>query len=87
MVDFVCVQVLGLILWIVCWTDLFSAFHEMNEGQPKPPIYFVTPLIVGMTMVSDKSILKMLSPISVDKIGDTTTVCSQVSFMSLHLTV
>ncbi|XP_056627063.1 ATP-binding cassette sub-family C member 3 isoform X1 [Triplophysa dalaica] len=43
--------VLGLILWIVCWTDLFSAFHEMNEGQPKPPIYFVTPLIVGMTML------------------------------------
>ncbi|XP_051530364.1 ATP-binding cassette sub-family C member 3-like isoform X3 [Myxocyprinus asiaticus] len=43
--------VLGLILWIVCWTDLFSAFHEMNQDHPKPPIYFVTPLIVGMTML------------------------------------
>ncbi|XP_048027585.1 ATP-binding cassette sub-family C member 3 isoform X2 [Megalobrama amblycephala] len=43
--------VLGLILWIVCWTDLFSSFHEMNQNQPKPPIYFVTPLIVGMTML------------------------------------
>lgn len=46
------VQVLGLILWIVCWTDLFSSFHEMSQNQSKPPIYFVTPLIVGMTMVS-----------------------------------
>uniref|UniRef100_A0A8C1ILG4 ATP-binding cassette, sub-family C (CFTR/MRP), member 3 n=1 Tax=Cyprinus carpio TaxID=7962 RepID=A0A8C1ILG4_CYPCA len=44
--------VLGLILWIVCWTDLFSSFHEMSQNQSKPPIYFVTPLIVGMTMVS-----------------------------------
>lgn len=43
--------VLGLILWIVCWTDLFSAFHQMNQGVQKPPIYFVTPLIVGMTML------------------------------------
>ncbi|XP_051958404.1 ATP-binding cassette sub-family C member 3-like [Xyrauchen texanus] len=43
--------VLGLILWIVCWTDLFSAFHEMNQGHSNPPVYFVTPLIVGMTML------------------------------------
>ncbi|XP_051770127.1 ATP-binding cassette sub-family C member 3 isoform X1 [Ctenopharyngodon idella] len=45
--------VLGLILWIVCWTDLFSSFHEMNQNPPIPiaPIYFVTPLIVGMTML------------------------------------
>ncbi|KTG39194.1 hypothetical protein cypCar_00019909 [Cyprinus carpio] len=44
-------MVLGLILWIVCWTDLFSSFHEMSQNQSKPPIYFVTPLIVGMTML------------------------------------
>uniref|UniRef100_A0A673IGR5 ATP-binding cassette, sub-family C (CFTR/MRP), member 3 n=1 Tax=Sinocyclocheilus rhinocerous TaxID=307959 RepID=A0A673IGR5_9TELE len=43
--------VLGLILWIVCWTDLFSSFHEMSQNQSKPPIYFITPLIVGMTML------------------------------------
>ncbi|XDV45214.1 hypothetical protein PO909_013347, partial [Leuciscus waleckii] len=42
---------LGLILWIVCWTDLFSSFHEMNQDRLRPPIYFVTPLIVGMTML------------------------------------
>ncbi|TRY85000.1 hypothetical protein DNTS_016183, partial [Danionella cerebrum] len=43
--------VLGLVLWLVCWTDLFSAFHEINQGSHKPPIYFVTPLILGMTML------------------------------------
>ncbi|KAK7134168.1 hypothetical protein R3I93_017543 [Phoxinus phoxinus] len=42
---------LGLILWIVCWTDLFSSFHEMNQNRILPPIFFVTPLIVGMTML------------------------------------
>ncbi|KAK2876925.1 hypothetical protein Q8A67_021021 [Cirrhinus molitorella] len=43
--------VLGLILWIICWTDLFASFHEMSQNQSKAPIYFVTPLIVGMTML------------------------------------
>lgn len=43
--------VLGLLLWIVCWTDMFSSFHEMSQNQTKPPIYFITPLIVGMTML------------------------------------
>uniref|UniRef100_A0A8C1ND70 ATP-binding cassette, sub-family C (CFTR/MRP), member 3 n=1 Tax=Cyprinus carpio TaxID=7962 RepID=A0A8C1ND70_CYPCA len=43
--------VLGLILWIVCWTDLFSSFHEMSQNQFKPPVYFVTPLVLGMTML------------------------------------
>lgn len=49
---YVCVQVLGLILWIVCWTDLFSSFHEISQNKSVAPVYFVTPLIVGMTMVS-----------------------------------
>ncbi|XP_076154345.1 ATP-binding cassette sub-family C member 3 isoform X1 [Alosa pseudoharengus] len=44
--------IFGFILWIVCWTDLFSAFHEMQHSSgPKPPIFFVTPLVVGMTML------------------------------------
>lgn len=48
-------QLLGIILWIVCWTDLFASFSEMNQGIFKPPIYFVTPLILGMTMVIIKT--------------------------------
>ncbi|XP_014035059.1 ATP-binding cassette sub-family C member 3 isoform X2 [Salmo salar] len=43
--------VFGLVLWIVCWTDLFGTFHELRQGDTKPPIYFVTPLVVGMTML------------------------------------
>ncbi|XP_060795614.1 ATP-binding cassette sub-family C member 3 isoform X2 [Neoarius graeffei] len=43
--------IFGVILWIVCWTDLFASFNDMQEGNPKPPIYFVTPLVLGMTML------------------------------------
>ncbi|XP_037610530.1 canalicular multispecific organic anion transporter 2 isoform X6 [Sebastes umbrosus] len=39
--------VFGLLLWIVCWIDLFYTLHELT----KPPIYFVTPLVLGMTML------------------------------------
>lgn len=55
----VCPQVFGLFLWIVCWTDLFYTFHELRQGHTPPPIYFVTPLVLGMTMVS-MSIQKQL---------------------------
>ncbi|XP_040885254.1 ATP-binding cassette sub-family C member 3 isoform X2 [Toxotes jaculatrix] len=43
--------VFGLLLWIVCWTDLFHTFHELRQGHSQPPIYFVTPLVLGMTML------------------------------------
>ncbi|XP_044034328.1 ATP-binding cassette sub-family C member 3 isoform X2 [Siniperca chuatsi] len=43
--------VFGLLLWIVCWTDLFYTFHELRQGNSQPPIYFVTPLVLGMTML------------------------------------
>uniref|UniRef100_A0A6Q2X8M6 ATP-binding cassette, sub-family C (CFTR/MRP), member 3 n=1 Tax=Esox lucius TaxID=8010 RepID=A0A6Q2X8M6_ESOLU len=43
--------VFGLVLWIVCWADLFGTFHELQQGKTQAPIYFVTPLVVGMTML------------------------------------
>ncbi|XP_011616814.2 canalicular multispecific organic anion transporter 2 isoform X2 [Takifugu rubripes] len=43
--------VFGLLLWIVCWMDLFYTFHELRQGHTQPPIYFVTPLVLGMTML------------------------------------
>ncbi|XP_061912298.1 ATP-binding cassette sub-family C member 3 isoform X1 [Entelurus aequoreus] len=43
--------VFGLLLWIVCWTDLFYTFHEMQQETSEPPIFFVTPLVLGMTML------------------------------------
>ncbi|XP_029933187.1 canalicular multispecific organic anion transporter 2 isoform X3 [Myripristis murdjan] len=43
--------VFGLALWIVCWADLFYTFHETQQGHSQPPIFFVTPLVLGMTML------------------------------------
>ncbi|XP_077359163.1 ATP-binding cassette sub-family C member 3 isoform X2 [Festucalex cinctus] len=43
--------VFGLLLWFVCWTDLFYTFHETQQGISQPPIFFITPLVLGMTML------------------------------------
>uniref|UniRef100_A0A665WWK1 ATP-binding cassette, sub-family C (CFTR/MRP), member 3 n=1 Tax=Echeneis naucrates TaxID=173247 RepID=A0A665WWK1_ECHNA len=43
--------IFGLFLWIVCWTELFYTFHELRHGHNQPPIYFITPLVLGMTML------------------------------------
>uniref|UniRef100_A0A674JRT1 ATP binding cassette subfamily C member 3 n=1 Tax=Terrapene triunguis TaxID=2587831 RepID=A0A674JRT1_9SAUR len=43
--------ILGVLLWCVCWADLFFSFHELLQSRTPPPVYFVTPLIVGITMV------------------------------------
>ncbi|XP_017339262.2 ATP-binding cassette sub-family C member 3 isoform X2 [Ictalurus punctatus] len=43
--------IFGVILWIVCWTDLFDSFSEMEQRVFRPPIFFVTPLVLGMTML------------------------------------
>ncbi|XP_034717200.1 canalicular multispecific organic anion transporter 2 isoform X1 [Etheostoma cragini] len=42
---------LGLLLSIVCWTDLFYTFHELRQEHSQPPIYLITPLVLGMTMM------------------------------------
>uniref|UniRef100_A0A3B3S0J1 ATP binding cassette subfamily C member 3 n=1 Tax=Paramormyrops kingsleyae TaxID=1676925 RepID=A0A3B3S0J1_9TELE len=44
-------RIFALVLWIVCWTDLFASFHEMHQGTHIAPIFFVTPLVVGMTVL------------------------------------
>ncbi|KGL77924.1 Canalicular multispecific organic anion transporter 2, partial [Tinamus guttatus] len=43
--------VAGVLLWGVSWADLFYSFHEVLQNRPVPPVYFVTPLIVGITML------------------------------------
>ncbi|XP_075034070.1 ATP-binding cassette sub-family C member 3 isoform X2 [Mixophyes fleayi] len=43
--------VFGVLLWCVCWADLFYSFHKLVQNKPPPPVYFVTPLIVGITMI------------------------------------
>ncbi|KAM6164011.1 ATP-binding cassette sub-family C member 3 isoform 1-T1 [Rhynchocyon petersi] len=43
--------VLGALLWCVSWADLFYSFHGLAHGWPPAPIFFVTPLVVGITML------------------------------------
>ncbi|KAM4662137.1 ATP-binding cassette sub-family C member 3 [Discoglossus pictus] len=43
--------VIGALLWFVCWADLFFSFNELVNNESPPPVYFVTPLILGITMV------------------------------------
>ncbi|KAM6175201.1 ATP-binding cassette sub-family C member 3 isoform 2-T2 [Erethizon dorsatum] len=42
---------LGVLLWCVSWADLFYSFHSLVHGRAPAPIFFVTPLVVGITMV------------------------------------
>ncbi|KFR07766.1 Canalicular multispecific organic anion transporter 2, partial [Nipponia nippon] len=42
---------LGVLLWCVSWADLFYSFHELLQNRTPPPVYFVTPLIVGVTVL------------------------------------
>uniref|UniRef100_A0A8C2VPQ5 ATP binding cassette subfamily C member 3 n=1 Tax=Chinchilla lanigera TaxID=34839 RepID=A0A8C2VPQ5_CHILA len=42
---------LAVLLWCVSWADLFYSFHSLVHGRAPAPIFFVTPLVVGITMV------------------------------------
>ncbi|XP_010618468.1 canalicular multispecific organic anion transporter 2 isoform X1 [Fukomys damarensis] len=42
---------LGVLLWCVSWADLFYSFHSLIHGGTPAPIFFITPLVVGITMV------------------------------------
>ncbi|XP_019398025.1 PREDICTED: voltage-dependent T-type calcium channel subunit alpha-1G [Crocodylus porosus] len=42
---------LGVLLWCVCWADLFYSFHELLQSRTPHPVHFVTPLILGITML------------------------------------
>ncbi|XP_014733665.1 PREDICTED: canalicular multispecific organic anion transporter 2 [Sturnus vulgaris] len=41
----------GVLLWCVSWADLFYSFHELLQNRTPPPVYFVTPLFVGITVL------------------------------------
>ncbi|KAG8129111.1 putative ATP-binding cassette sub-family C protein, partial [Naja naja] len=42
----------AFVLWGVCWSNLFYAFHEISQNRTPSPVYFVTPLIAGITMLA-----------------------------------
>ncbi|NWZ41535.1 MRP3 protein, partial [Brachypodius atriceps] len=41
----------GVLLWCVSWADLFYSFHELLQNRTPPPVYFITPLIIGITVL------------------------------------
>uniref|UniRef100_A0A2K5U2M2 ABC-type glutathione-S-conjugate transporter n=1 Tax=Macaca fascicularis TaxID=9541 RepID=A0A2K5U2M2_MACFA len=43
--------VLGVLLWCVSWADLFYSFHGLVHGRAPAPVFFITPLVVGITML------------------------------------
>lgn len=45
-------QALGLILWIVCWADLFYSFWERSQSIFRAPFFLISPTVLGITMVS-----------------------------------
>ncbi|NXA88006.1 MRP1 protein, partial [Melanocharis versteri] len=42
---------LGLILWIVCWADLFYSFWERSQSIFRAPFFLVSPTVLGITML------------------------------------
>ncbi|XP_037350168.1 ATP-binding cassette sub-family C member 3 [Talpa occidentalis] len=43
--------VLGVLLWCVSWTELFYSFYVLAHGWAPVPVFFITPLVVGVTML------------------------------------
>ncbi|XP_051774742.1 ATP-binding cassette sub-family C member 3 isoform X3 [Erpetoichthys calabaricus] len=41
----------GVLLWLVSWIDLFYTFYEHSRDEVKATVFFVTPLIIGATML------------------------------------
>uniref|UniRef100_A0A8C0VFR0 Multidrug resistance-associated protein 1 n=1 Tax=Cyanistes caeruleus TaxID=156563 RepID=A0A8C0VFR0_CYACU len=42
---------LGLILWIVCWADLFYSFWKRSQNISLAPFFLVSPTVLGITML------------------------------------
>ncbi|XP_041812547.1 multidrug resistance-associated protein 1 isoform X2 [Chelmon rostratus] len=42
----------GLLLWIICWSDVFYSFWERSHGSSIPaPVRLVSPTLLGLTML------------------------------------
>ncbi|XP_043350056.1 multidrug resistance-associated protein 1 isoform X3 [Dermochelys coriacea] len=42
---------LGLLLWIICWADLFYSFWERSQNIFRPPVFIINPTVLGITML------------------------------------
>ncbi|XP_049426792.1 multidrug resistance-associated protein 1 isoform X3 [Epinephelus fuscoguttatus] len=42
----------GLLLWIICWSDVFYSFWERSHSTSIPaPVHLVSPTLLGLTML------------------------------------
>uniref|UniRef100_UPI0037E78B7D multidrug resistance-associated protein 1 n=1 Tax=Semicossyphus pulcher TaxID=241346 RepID=UPI0037E78B7D len=42
----------GLLLWMICWSDVFYSFWERSHGSSVPaPVLLVSPTVLGLTML------------------------------------
>lgn len=48
---FFSLQAVCLLLWVVCWSDVFYTFWERSQGTNFPLVYLVSPTLIGLTMV------------------------------------
>ncbi|NWS51576.1 MRP6 protein, partial [Chunga burmeisteri] len=44
-------MVLGFILVILCFSNVFFVLWEINKGIPQAPAFFISPAVVGITMI------------------------------------
>ncbi|XP_075755489.1 multidrug resistance-associated protein 1 isoform X5 [Pelodiscus sinensis] len=44
-------MVLGFILILLCFSNLFYTFWEISQGILRAPVFFISPAIVGITMI------------------------------------
>uniref|UniRef100_A0A8C4V961 ABC-type glutathione-S-conjugate transporter n=1 Tax=Falco tinnunculus TaxID=100819 RepID=A0A8C4V961_FALTI len=44
-------MVLGFILVILCFSNVFFVLWEISQGIPRAPAFFISPAVVGITMV------------------------------------
>ncbi|NXK19639.1 MRP6 protein, partial [Arenaria interpres] len=44
-------MVLGFTLVILCFSNVFFALWEISQGIPRAPVFFISPAVVGITMI------------------------------------
>ncbi|NXS94769.1 MRP1 protein, partial [Jacana jacana] len=44
-------MILGFILVILCFSNVFFTLWELSQGIPRAPVFFISPAVVGITMM------------------------------------
>lgn len=44
-------MVLGFLLVILCFSNVFFVLWEISQGIPRPPAFFISPAVLGITMI------------------------------------